>query len=243
MGGGRAKKQGNKHSGGGSEGGGGGQYAGVRRAGEGEAYAVAVRVYGGGRAQVIGNDGLRRRLEIRGKFKGRNRRYNEVKAGSLLLVGDRQWSLKSGETNTNSAKQERVCDLLCVYDADETRLLKREGKLQMSMFKEAASKFDDTVDEGISFDNTGGTRRREQAVEPEDEEDPYAGMPSFSDDEAAEETAEASDDGAGAVGEDWDAVPVPASGPAGEPASGPPAGEPKRGQLWDDDEEVDPDDI
>lgn len=222
MGGSRAKKQGNKNGGSGG-GGGGGQYAGVRRAGEGETYAVAVRVYGGGRAEVVGNDGLKRRLEIRGKFKGRNRRYNEVKPGCLVLVGDRAWTINT----TSSNQQERVCDLLCVYDAEETNTLRREGKLNTSMLKQATSKFDVSTDDGVRFDNTSGATRQE-VVKPDDSFDPYADMPSFSDEEG-----------------DEDAHTYP---PTQTITLSPPLAEPAiptkpASKLWDDDEEVDADEI
>lgn len=219
MGGSRAKKQGNKHNGGGggSGGGGGGRYAGVRRAAQGELYAVALRIYGSGRAQVIGNDGMHRILEIRGKFKGRNRRHNEVKPGGLLLVADRAYTI-----NPSGAKQQdRVCDLLCVYDPDETRTLRREGELQTSMFKAATSKFDSHTDESIAFDDTGGGRQEGEAMAAaaaDDAFDPYAGMPAFTDDEESDDDASA-------------------------PVVPPAKNEPERRKLFDDDEEVDPDDI
>ena len=217
MGGNRAKKQGNKHKGGGG-GGGGGQYAGVRRAGQGELYAVALRIYGSGRVQVIGNDGMHRMLEIRGKFKGRNRRHNEVKPGGLLLVGDRQYTI-----NPSGAKQhDRVCDLLCVYDPDETRTLRREGKLNVNMFKAATSKFDSHTDDSIAFDDTSGGQEREAqsaaAAAADEAFDPYAGMPTFTDDEASDDELEA--------------APAPVA-----------KTEPERRALFDDDDEVDPDDI
>jgi hypothetical protein len=198
----------------------------VRRAGEGEAYAVAVRVYGGGRAEVVGNDGLRRRLEIRGKFKGRNRRHNEVKPGCLLLVGDRAWTINP----TSSNQQERVCDLLCVYDAEETRTLRREGTLNAAMLKQATSKFDDTADDGVRFDSAGAAK---QEVVVDDGFDPYAGMPSFSDEEGEDE----GDAAAPAAAPTTHSPPSPLAEPAA-PAPAKPAG-----KLWDDDEEVDADDI
>jgi len=226
IGGSRAKKQGNKNGGGG--GGGGGQYAGVRRAGEGETYAIALRVYGGGRAEVVGNDGLKRRLEIRGKFKGRNRRYNEVKPGCLVLVGDRAWTINT----TSSTKQERVCDLLCVYDAEETRTLQREGKLNPTMLKQAKLDVSST-DDGVRFDNNSGVAKQEVVKADDDGFDPCAGMPSFSDEEDDEyaqtnphpvltRTTPSPPPLAVSV------VAIPA-----KPAS----------KLWDDDDEVDADEI
>jgi initiation factor 1A len=214
MGGSRAKKQGNKHSGGGG-GGGGGQYAGVRRANEGELYAVALRVFGSGRVQVIGNDGMQRLLEIRGKFKGRNRRRNEVKIGGLLLVGDRAWTINPSGTN----QQDRVCDLLCVYEPDEVRTLRREGALNTAMFKAASSKFDTHTDDSIAFDDTGGEAGEAKSEVAADTFDPYAGMPAFTDDEETED-----EDGGSA-----------AAAPVAAPAE-------RRG-LFDDDDEVNPDDI
>jgi translation initiation factor IF-1 len=220
LGGSRAKRQGNKHSGGGG-GGSSGPYAGVRRAAKDEMYAVVTRVYGGGRAHVIGNDGIHRRLEIRGKFKGRNRRHNEVKVGGLILVGDRAWTINASGAN----QQERVCDLLCVYDAEEIRTLRREGKLKLEMFREATSKFEPGGgDDGVTFDNTGGSHRgggdREPAAK-SDDFDPYAGMPAFSDEEGSEDEAPAK------IAE----APVASAAPAGP-----------RG-LFENDDEVDPDDI
>lgn len=217
LGGSRAKKQGNKHSGGPGGGGGGGRFAGVRRAADGEQYAVVTTVYGGGRALVAGNDGIQRRLEIRGKFKGRNRRHNEVRTGGLLLVGDRAWTINPSGAN----QRERVCDLLCVYDAEETRTLKREGRLQIAMLKEATSKFDGSdVEEDVSFDDAGGAQRADDVAAASDpESDLYPGMPSFGDEERG-----------------GDAI--------ARPATPPPAASPARPRgLFDDDEDVDPDDI
>jgi len=238
MGGSKAKRGGNKH--GGDGGGGGGRYAGVRRAGKGEMYAVALRVFGGGRGLVIGNDGLRRQLEIRGKFKGRNRRYNEVKAGGLILVGDREWTIREGTDNV------RVCDLLCVYDPDETRQLSREGTINPTLFKEASSKFDDKGDDSVRFDNVGGTRRHEEAdnkldmvgVEVLDQEtgeivrlDEY-GIPIELDSEEEDEPSSA--------------TPVAVTAPTQVEAK-PEKQHSKQSKLWDDkddgDTEIDADDI
>ncbi len=226
LGGNRAKKQGNKH-GRRSASGVGGQYAGVRRAGEGEMYAVASKVCGGGRAVVTGNDGIVRRVEIRGKFRGRNRRHNEVKAGGLVLVGDRLWTLNE---STHQIK-ERVCDLLYVYSTEELRTLQREGLLNTIALKKACDKFDVNDDEdGIAFDGTlaGNTDLPTVDQDALDEQyDPYAGMPSFTDDEAEE------DDGA----------PLLVEGNASDTSDEPDVLETKPATLFDDDDNVDEDDI
>lgn len=225
LGGNRAKKLGNKH-GGRTASGGGGQYAGVRRAGEGEVYAVASKVCGGGRAIVTGNDGITRRVEIRGKFRGRNRRHNEVKAGGLVLVGDRLWALNE---STHQAK-ERVCDLLYVYSTEELRTLQREGLLNTTALKRACEKFDINDDEdGIAFDGamtgSAGLPIVDQGTLDE-QYDPYAGMPSFTDDEDEDNEI---------------APPVDASEDTSANAAE--AAENRPETLFDDDEEVDEDDI
>ena len=225
LGGNRAKKQGNKH-GGRAASGGGGQYAGVRRAGEGEMYAVASKVCGGGRAIVTGNDGIARRVEIRGKFRGRNRRHNEVKAGGLVLVGDRLWALNE---STHQAK-ERVCDLLYVYSTEELRTLQREGLLNTTALKRACEKFDvNDEDDGIAFDGammgSAGLPTVDQDTLNE-QYDPYAGMPGFTDDEEEDNEVEPTIDGI----EDARAAAAEATGNRPE-------------TLFDDDEEVNADDI
>ena len=225
LGGNRAKKQGNKH-GGRAASGGGGQYAGVRIAGEGEMYAVASKVCGGGRAIVTGNDGIGRRVEIRGKFRGRNRRHNEVKAGGLVLVGDRLWALNE---STHQAK-ERVCDLLYVYSTEELRTLQREGLLNTIALKRACEKFDVNDDEdGIAFDGamTGSAGLPTVDQDELDEQyDPYAGMPGLTDDEEEDNEVEPTIDG---------------SADAGAAAAETTGNRPET--LFDDDEEVDADDI
>ena len=219
IGGNRAKKQGNKH-GGRSARGNGGQFAGVRRAAEGELYAVATKVYGGGRAMVTGHDGLNRRLEIRGKFRGRNRRQNEVRPGGLVLVGDRLWAINE---STNS-KSERVCDLLYVYSMEEVRTLQREGTLGKALLKQVNDADDE--DSGINFDSncSGNFGNDDEALIEQDEFDPYAGMPSFSDEENDDEEG-------------------PTESPTEEGRSPVIRQETSGGGLFEDDDDVDEDDI
>ena len=249
MGGSKAKRGGNKHGGGGGGGGGGGRYAGVRRAGEGEIYAVALQVFGSGRGKVIGNDGILRILEIRGKFKGRNRRDNEVKAGGLILVGDRQWTMREGTVT------KRVCDLLCVYDSDETRQLSREGAINPTIFKEATSKFDDKGHDLVRFDNVGGTQGHEEVEDDKQEGkwvkmlDQETGKVVLLDEfgiqveleELEDLELEDLEEAAAAVA----SAPAPTSTPvkAAEPVVN--KQQTKQSKLWDDgdDDEIDHDDI
>ncbi len=51
-----------------------------------EVYAKVMVMYGNGMCDVLCNDGITRMLIIRRKFKGRNRRDNQVKINNLVLV-------------------------------------------------------------------------------------------------------------------------------------------------------------
>ena len=57
---------------------------------EGETYAMIKNIYGNGRAEILCIDGISRILIIRKKFKGRNKRENNVSKGVWVLAGKRQ---------------------------------------------------------------------------------------------------------------------------------------------------------
>jgi translation initiation factor IF-1 len=85
---------------------------------DGEIYAIVTKLLGGARCSVIGMDKVERACIIRGKFRGGQRRDNTLKAGTLVLVGDRDWI-------TEKSNKLRECDLLEVYsDIDKERLKK-----------------------------------------------------------------------------------------------------------------------
>ena len=75
---------------------------------DGEIYAKVTQMYGNGMCNVMCMDGVERLCIIRRRFKGRNKRDNLVVAGSIILVGLRNWELLSGN------KKPKV-DLLYVY--------------------------------------------------------------------------------------------------------------------------------
>jgi initiation factor 1A len=75
---------------------------------DGEIYAKVIKLLGQGRAHVICIDGITRLLEIRKKFKGRNKRDNLIDVDTIVLVGKRDWEYRTGD------KLEKV-DLLYVY--------------------------------------------------------------------------------------------------------------------------------
>jgi translation initiation factor 1A len=88
---------------------------------EGEIYAQVTKMLGNGMCQVICIDDQPRLCFIRGKFKGRGKRDNTLKTGTLVLIGLREWNMDKVSTLTDLQK----CDLLEVYtDLDKERLKK-----------------------------------------------------------------------------------------------------------------------
>jgi initiation factor 1A len=85
---------------------------------EGEIYACVTKLYGNGMADVICNDGISRMLIIRNKFRGKNRRDNTIKIGSVVLAGLRMWEVVG-------LKKKSKADLLEIYSAANIHQLKK----------------------------------------------------------------------------------------------------------------------
>ena len=62
-----------------------------------EMYAIVTKLCGNGRADVKCSDGVTRLLEIRKKFRGRNKRDNMIAMGTIILVGERDWEVRSAK--------------------------------------------------------------------------------------------------------------------------------------------------
>lgn len=99
----------------------------TRYANSGEMYARVTRIFGYGMAEVLCDDGKKRLLIIRKKFKGRNKRDNIVVLHSVLLVGKREWEIVK--------KQEKV-DLLFVYSQEDINNLKKRKNINKLIFGE-----------------------------------------------------------------------------------------------------------
>jgi initiation factor 1A len=84
---------------------------------EGEIYAAVTKIFGGPNCQVMCNDGISRSCIIRNKFKTRGKRDNSITVGSWILVGIRDWEVRSNGT--------QKCDLLEVYSHSEKDKLKQ----------------------------------------------------------------------------------------------------------------------
>ena len=89
-----------------------------------EMYASVAKYYGNGRLLITCNDGIERQCVIRKKFRGRNKRGNEVSLGSYILVGRREWE---------SSSKIEVTDLLYVYSGNQIDILKKTPEVNMSI--------------------------------------------------------------------------------------------------------------
>lgn len=81
---------------------------------EGEMYGIVSKHFGG-QCEVVTSDGETRLCIVRGKFKGRQRRDNNISLGTWVMVGVRDWE--------NRGDGKTKCDLLYVYsDIDKDEL-------------------------------------------------------------------------------------------------------------------------
>ncbi len=97
-----------KHQGGGAGGGGGGGGALRLPKNELEQLVVVTKMLGNGMCEVFNNDDQRFIAHIRNKFKGRNRRSNDISVNSFILVGLREWE-----------KPALNADVMFVYDIND----------------------------------------------------------------------------------------------------------------------------
>lgn len=85
---------------------------------EGECYAHVEKILGGANMHVLCTDGKTRLCHIRGKFRGRGKRDNQIEAGTMVMVGIRDY-----ETIKDTGTKLENCDLLEVYKHDDKKRL------------------------------------------------------------------------------------------------------------------------
>jgi len=78
-----------------------------------EKYAMVTRLYGGKLCEVITDNDIKLKCVIRGKFSGKFKRSNTISAGSIVLVGMRDWEAEA-----------TTCDLLEVYDLNDVQYIR-----------------------------------------------------------------------------------------------------------------------
>ncbi len=90
---------------------------------EDEVYAIATKMLGNCMFNAIGIDGLYYKVQIRGKFSGRNKRDNFVSSGSWVLLGGREFTSATDKKKGSEEDNFIKADLLEVYNEDDKRRL------------------------------------------------------------------------------------------------------------------------
>ena len=111
-----------------------------------EIYAIVTKIYGNGRILIKCNDGIERQCVIRKKFRGRNKRDNEISVDTLILAGRREWEKK---ININKIE---TCDLLEVYSMQDRDELKRDSSIQWNILQTTDKK---NNEEDVNFMDVG----------------------------------------------------------------------------------------
>lgn len=105
-----------------------------------EILARVTKMCGNGRAEVKCSDGKTRILEIRRKFRGRNKRDNMISVETIVLAGIRDWEVRTADKKGKT-------DLLYVYSLGQHSTLKKLDEAR-SLFPELAEE-----DNGFDFGN------------------------------------------------------------------------------------------
>jgi translation initiation factor 1A len=129
---------------------------------DGEMYARVIKMNGNGMADVICNDGVTRLLIIRRKFRGRNRRDNQVSLGTMLLVGIRLWEVVGG------GKKPKV-DLLYTYSAGQINELKKIPEINDIILPEEVRSAKANMG-GFEISNRTDWKEDESGLKSEDDE-------------------------------------------------------------------------
>ena len=116
----------------------------LREPKDGEIFARVTRVNGGGVCEVICNDKINRQMIIRKKFRGRNKRDNNIGIGTMVLVGLRDWEVVS-------TKKKPKVDLLEVYNTSQMDELKKLKSLNNEILPEQEAA---ESDDGFIIDNS-----------------------------------------------------------------------------------------
>ena len=137
-----------------------------------EVYAQVIKVLGGSMCHVSDADGKMLLCHIRGKFRGRGKRYNFVGNGSWVLVGLREWETQMQIKDTSESIKEgkkkiklENCDLLEVYnEQDKDRLKNTVTTINWSLFVANDTRITTTSEDcetGIEFSDERTEEYRE----------------------------------------------------------------------------------
>lgn len=107
---------------------------------EGECYAIVKKIYGNGMCDVMCNDAKNRLCIIRNKFKGKGKSHNSIDVGKWLLVGVRDWEVRTDKS--------QKCDVLFVYNNEDVDRLKRKNNIDFTPLYQVMKDIDkNTIDD------------------------------------------------------------------------------------------------
>jgi translation initiation factor IF-1 len=86
-----------------------------------EKYAIVRKIYGGSICEIFCDDLKYRQGVIRGKFRGKGKRNNIITAGTVVLIGIREWASEKADKMEQS-------DILEIYSILELEQLKKNPK-------------------------------------------------------------------------------------------------------------------
>lgn len=116
---------------------------------EGEMFGQVTSMLGNGRCHVVNTKGEKLLCIIRGRFRGRNRRDNNLSKGTWVLIGLYEWETEKGGKGDDINK----CDLLEVYSDCEKERLKNCVNEDWSVFvqNDCANTFTKETDDAFTF--------------------------------------------------------------------------------------------
>jgi initiation factor 1A len=109
-----------------------------------EMYARVTNIYGGQNVGVICNDGVERLCMMRRKFRGRNKRDNQISLNNIILVGKREWEVVA------PSKKQKV-DLLYIYSNYQYEQLKGDKSITDHIWKEIDEEIKEEENVGVEF--------------------------------------------------------------------------------------------
>lgn len=113
-----------------------------------EMYARVTKIYGFGMVEVICNDGINRLCIIRNKFRGSNKRNNQVSEQSIILIGLREWEVLASDKKPK-------CDLLEVYSSIQHNEIRNDKNSNWRYLKPLISGETENNNNEVLFDNDG----------------------------------------------------------------------------------------
>lgn len=111
-----------------------------------------IKINGGGTADILCNDGIIRLLVIRKKFRGRNKRDNQIKLHTVILTGTRTWEIVASDKKPKA-------DLLYIYSNSQLPQLCKIANINQNILPEEMR---DTAEDNGGYEFGNGVSTLDQ---------------------------------------------------------------------------------